>query len=133
MARIRTIKPEAFTSRETSAMSDAVFRTFVGLFCYVDDKGRGEDDADLIKADIAPRVKAKTPRVIENHLDLLAKGPDAPLCRYEVDGVPYLHLVNFKKHQRINRPTPSKIPACPRCEPDQLFQEGSLSRARTTQ
>ncbi len=121
MARIRTIKPEAFTSRETSAMTDAVFRTFTGLFCYVDDKGRGEDDADLIVAAVAPRIKTKTARVIAGHLAELARGDDAPLCRYEVDGVPYLHLVNFLKHQRINRPTPSKLPGCPKHDPEHLF------------
>lgn len=121
MARIRTVKPEAFTSRETSAMSDAVFRTFLGLFVYVDDKGRGEDDAELIKADVAPRVKGRTARVVAGHLAELASGEDAPLCRYEVDSVPYLHLVNFLKHQRINRPTPSRLPPCPLHEPDRLW------------
>lgn len=124
MARIRTIKPELFTSRTVSTYSDALFRTFTGLFCYVDDKGRGEDDADLIKAEIAPRIKAKTPALIARHLTELARGDDAPLCRYEVDGVPYLHLVNFvqgAKHQRINRPTPSKIPGCPKHDPEHLF------------
>ena len=124
MARIRTIKPELFTSRTVSTYSDALFRTFTGLFCYVDDAGRGEDDAELIKADIAPRIKAKTPRLIATHLDALAAGDDPPLCRYTVDGVPYLHLVNFvhgPKHQRINRPTKSNLPPCPLHEPERLF------------
>lgn len=124
MARIRTIKPELFTSRTVSTYSDALFRTFTGLFCYVDDQGRGEDDADLIKADVAPRIKRKTPRLIEEHLTELAAGTDPPLCRYEVNGVRYLHLVNFvdgTKHQRINRPTKSKMPPCPTHEPEGLF------------
>ena len=124
MARIRTIKPELFSSRTVSAYSDAVFRTFTGLFCYVDDQGRGEDDAELIKADIAPRIKAKTPKVIAGHLDVLSAGEDPPVCRYEVAGVPYFHLPNFvagAKHQRINRPTKSKLPPCPKHEPDGLF------------
>jgi hypothetical protein len=124
MARIRTIKPELFTSRTVSSYSDSLFRTFVGLFCYVDDKGRGEDDCDLIKAEIAPRIKSKTPRLIERHLAELAADADPPLCRYEVDGVRYLHLVNFAGpdgHQRINRPTPSKLPPCPKHEPEGLF------------
>ena len=124
MARIRTIKPQLFTSRTVSTYSDALFRTFVGLFCYVDDKGRGEDDVDLIKADIAPRIKRKTPKLIAEHLEYLAGVEDPPLCRYEVDGVRYLHLVNFvdgSKHQRINRPTKSILPPCPLHEPDGLF------------
>jgi hypothetical protein len=121
MARIRTMKPALFTSRNVSRYSDALFRTFAGLFCYVDDKGRGEDDPDLIKAEIAPRIKRKTPRVIDAHLAELAAESDPPVCRYEVDGVRYLHLVNFNEHQRINRPTPSKLPPCPKHEPEGLF------------
>lgn len=127
MARIRTIKPALFSSRTVSGYSDALFRTFVGLFCYVDDKGRGEDDADLIKSEIAPRIKRKTPQLIERHLAELTADADPPLCRYEVDGVRYLHLLNFVKtdrhdgHQRINRPTKSKIPPCPKHEPEGLF------------
>lgn len=121
MARIRTIKPALFTSRTVSTYSDPLFRTFAGLFCYVDDKGRGEDDSELIKAEVAPRIKKKTPKVIESHLCELAAGNDPPLCRYVVDGVPYLHLVNFLDHQRVNRPTPSRIPPCPLHEPEGLF------------
>lgn len=121
MARIRTIKPALFTSRSVSAYSDALFRTFVGLFCYVDDKGRGEDDCELIKAEIAPRVRGKSPRVIDAHLAELAADADPPVCRYEVAGVRYLHLVNFNDHQRVNRPTPSRIPPCPKHEPEGLF------------
>jgi hypothetical protein len=124
MARIRTIKPELFTSRTVSTYSDALFRTFTGLFCYLDDMGRGEDDADLIKAEIAPRIKAKTPKLIDGHLAQLSASEDAPLCRYQVNGVSYLHLINFvqgAKHQRINRPTKSKLPPCPVHEPDGLW------------
>lgn len=121
MARIRTIKPALFTSRTVSNYSDALFRTFTGLFCYVDDRGRGEDDCDLIKSEIAPRIKKKTPRLIEAHLAELAIGSDPPLCRYEVDGVRYLHLLGFNDHQRVNRPTPSRIPPCPKHEPEGLF------------
>jgi len=121
MARIRTIKPALFTSRTVSAYSDALFRTFTGLLCYVDDKGRGEDDPDLIKANVAPRLKRVTPRVIDAHLAELAAEADPPVCRYDVDGVRYLHLLGFGDHQRINRPTPSRIPPCPKHEPEGLF------------
>jgi hypothetical protein len=31
--------------------------------------------------------------------------------RYEVDGSTYLEIINWLKHQKIDRPSPSKIPA----------------------
>ena len=120
MARIRTMKPALFTSRNTSAYTDAQFRTFAGLIVYCDDKGRGEDDVELIKAEIAPRIK-RSPGQIEAHLCHFASEKDPPLCRYEADGERYLHLLGFLDHQRINRPTKSKIPPCPIHEPEGFF------------
>lgn len=120
MARIRTIKPVLFSGYTASSWPDAVFRTFAGLLCYVDDKGRGEDDADLIKADIAPRVKRITPAKISAHMDLLEACET--LCRYDGDdGRRYFHLVNFGRDQRINRPTKSVIQPCPKHEEEGLF------------
>ena len=113
MARIRTVKPALFTSARVSRYPDAVFRTFVGLFCYADDKGRGEDDTLLIKAEVWPRVRRVSAATIEKHLDIIAAPTDGPLCRYEVDGVKLLHFINWREHQRVNRPTPSRFPPCP--------------------
>lgn len=121
MARIRTIKPALYTSARVSAYPDAVFRTFTGLFCYVDDKGRGEDDVDLIKAEVWPRVKRMSPRKLAEHLTFIAEPTDGPLCRYEVSGLRLLHFINWTEHQRINRPSKSKFPPCPLHEEEGLF------------
>lgn len=114
MARIRTIKPEAFRSRTVKKLSYPTRWTFFGLLVQVDDKGRGIDDIDLIRADIYPlemdEVSAKD---VEMHIEeLCAPGIDM-VCRYSVDGERYLHVINFAKHQRINRPSESHIPCCP--------------------
>jgi len=127
VARIRTVKPSLFTSRSVSTYSDAQFRIFVGLFCYADDKGRGEDDVDLIKAELAPRIKRITTAKIGAYLEHFAdKGSDPdgrpPICRYEVSGLRCFHFTTWT-HQRINRPTPSKLPPCPTHEPEGLFDE----------
>lgn len=121
MARIRTIKPALLTGRTASSWSDAVFRTFTGLLTFVDDRGRGEDDPLLIKAEIAPRITKKTAAVIARHMDELEAGET--LCRYQGDdGHAYFHLVNFLRDQRINRPTASRIQPCPKHEEEGLFQ-----------
>lgn len=120
MARIRTIKPALLTGRTASSWSDAVFRTFAGLLTYVDDKGRGEDDPLLIKAEIAPRIVKKTAAVIAGHMDELEASET--LCRYKgEDGHAYFHLVNFNRDQRINRPTASRLPECPKQHGEGLF------------
>ena len=122
--RIRTIKPEMFRSSTVTSWPVDVRWTFAGLFCYCDDEGRGRDDSFLIKADIWPRDRRVTEAKINDWLALIAAtaGDDgtSPLCRYEVEGVHYLHLTK-PGHQKINRPSKSKIPQCPLHEPDKLF------------
>jgi len=120
--RIRTIKPALFSSRTVSNYPDAVFRTFTGLFCYADDYGRAEDDAELIKAGVWPRIKRITPARITEHLDYITSSEDPPICRYKVDGVPYFHFINWRDHQKVNRPSKALIPQCPIHEPEGLFQ-----------
>ena len=122
MARIRTIKPAAFISDTVDRYAGDMFRTFVGLFCYVDDKGRGRDDVALIRADVWPRVKRVTETTILAHLEAFTV-KDGPICRYTVDGKAYIHFVNWREHQKINRPTPSKFPPCPTHEEVGFFDE----------
>jgi hypothetical protein len=112
VARIRSIKPEAFTSETLAALPVLVRWTFAGLWTFVDDDGRGKANAGLIKAAVWPLDDDVTPATVVAFLDALE---DARLiCRYEVDGKAYLHVVNFAEHQHPNRPVPSKLPACTR-------------------
>ena len=114
MARIRTIKPTMFSSLTVCAWPVEVRWTFAGLFTYLDDKGRALDETRLIKAELYPLDDKMTPRKVEEHLTIIASS--GPLCRYEVAGQRYMHVTSWREHQRINRPTPSRIPPCPQHE-----------------
>lgn len=48
MARIRTIKPEAFSSESLAAVSITAERTFFGLLTQADDHGRFRDQSAVI-------------------------------------------------------------------------------------
>lgn len=110
MARIRTIKPDAFTSDSLSSVPRGTRWTFAGLWTYADDAGRARDDARLVKAALYPIDDATTLEDVAEDLSLLA-GIGA-ICRYIVDGKRYLHMPRWE-HQKINRPTPAKSPPCP--------------------
>lgn len=112
MARMRTLKPEAFTSETLAAVSVHARWTFGGLWCYCDDEGRGRANAGLVKAAVWPLDEDITVKHVEQFLDELEAA--RLLCRYEVDGKGYLHVVNFGEHQHPNRPVESKLPACTR-------------------
>lgn len=110
MPRMRTLKPETFSS-ETLSLAPVVARwTFAGLWTYADDEGRGKADPRLIKAAIWPLDDDVTSTDVAEHLDILEKL--GLLCHYECAGRRYLHVVNFHEHQRPNRPVPSKLPEC---------------------
>jgi hypothetical protein len=120
MARIRSIKPEVRKSRTVTSWPREVRLAWIYLWGFLDDEGRGEDDLSLVKAECFPRDRDVTERKLNDWLWMIAtKSPAddvAPLCRYTVDGVDYLHATKWRDHQRINRPGISRVPHCPEHE-----------------
>lgn len=108
MARIRTIKPEFFTSLTIADLTPEQRLTFIGLWTHVDDAGRCVDDPRLIKAAIWP-LDDRTAADIE--IDLKALTESSLITRYTLNRKRYLAVTNWDEHQRINRPTESKLPA----------------------
>ncbi|MEU9606314.1 hypothetical protein [Streptomyces sp. NPDC048057] len=112
MARIRTIKPEAFVSESLAVVSLTAERTFLGLLTQADDQGRHRDHAAIIAGQLWALRPEHTPSDVETDLAQLA---DAGLiCRYKApDHKRYLHVVTWHQHQKINRPSKSRLPGCP--------------------
>ncbi|MET8767682.1 hypothetical protein [Streptomyces sp. NPDC004658] len=112
MARIRTIKPEAFVSESLAAVTLTAERTFFGLLTQADDQGRHRDHAAIIAGQLWVLRPEHTPADVEKDLAQLA---DAGLiCRYTgPDDKRYLHVVTWHQHQKINRPSKSRLPTCP--------------------
>ncbi|WP_030957820.1 hypothetical protein [Streptomyces sp. NRRL S-378] len=112
MARIRTIKPEAFSSESLAAVSVTAERTFFGLLTQADDHGRFRDQTAVIAGLLWSLRPDHGPVEVEDDLNQLAMAD--LICRYEgEDGKRYLHIVTFARHQKINRPSGVRHPACP--------------------
>lgn len=114
MARIRTIKPDAFLSESLCSIPRETRWTFAGLWTYADDDGRARDDVRLIKAALYPLDDSVSLADMEDDVALLTE--IGGVCRYLVDGRRYLHMPKWHEHQKINRPTKSKLPPCPEHE-----------------
>lgn len=116
MARIRTIKPGFWTDEKLSQMPALVRMTFLGLIsAMADDAGRCKGDVRLVKAAVWPLDDEMTSAVVAEHL---AKIADAGRIQvYVVDGARYIQIVNWKKHQRIDKPRPSELPEPPEPSP----------------
>ncbi|MFJ1821550.1 hypothetical protein [Streptomyces sp. NPDC088139] len=113
MARIRTIKPEAFISESLAAVSVHAERTFFGLLTQADDHGRFRDQSAVIAGALWSLRPEHGPLEVEDDLTQLDSA--GLICRYEGDdGKRYLHIVTWARHQKINRPSGSRCPACPR-------------------
>lgn len=111
MRRARTVKPEFFTSEDVLALPIPARLTFVGLLLYVDDFGNGSAHPGLVRADVYPLDDDMTVEVVEDHLLLLADR--GMVTFYEVAGRQLLRITNWEKHQRVDRPSRSNIPADP--------------------
>ncbi|MEU6285189.1 hypothetical protein [Streptomyces sp. NPDC047028] len=122
MARIRTIKPEAFFSESLAEVSVEAERTFFGLLTQADDHGRHRDNAAIIAGLLWPLRAEHTSVHVEDDLQQLANA--GLLCRYTgCDGRRYLHVVTWSEHQKIDKASQSRLPSCPqhqaadRCAP----------------
>ncbi|MEW2474635.1 hypothetical protein AB0875_12670 [Micromonospora gifhornensis] len=113
MARIRTIKPEFFTSLTVASLPIEARLTFIGLWTHCDDEGRCVDDARLIKAAVWPLDDRLSTDV---ELDLKRLSESSLILRYRVGERSYLTVRGWSEHQRINRPTKSKLPPPPKDE-----------------
>lgn len=111
MARIRTIKPEAFTSESLSEVSVEAERSFFGLLTQADDRGRHRDNAAVIAGQLWPLRPEHTAVHVEGDLEQLHRA--GLLCRYAgCDGKRYLHIPTWDHHQKINKPSESRLPIC---------------------
>ena len=106
MARIRTIKPEFFTSEDIVGMTPLARLFYVSLWCESDREGRLEWKPGTFKMRYLPGDECS---VQELAAELIDKGL---IVLYEVGGKQYAEIPTFTEHQVINnRETPSTIPA----------------------
>ena len=106
MSRIRTIKPEFFTSEDIFGMTPLARLFYVSLWCESDREGRFEWKPGTFKARYLPADNCDINELAD---ELIAKGL---IVIYEVDGKKYAEIPTFTEHQVINnRESPSKIPA----------------------
>lgn len=131
--RIRSIRPEFWSSEDVAALDWDTRLVFIGLWSYVDDNGVGRDVERLIVADLFPLDDdlSESSRKVHGALKLLSDG--GLITRYTVKGKPYLHVTTFADHQVINRPSKGRypLPTCEDAEPVSTLTEDSVSPQQT--
>jgi hypothetical protein len=107
MARIRTVKPEFWSDEKLAECSLEARLLFIGTWNFADDEGRMEYSPKRLKMQVFPGDNIDVASLVEE----LAK--HALVIAYRVEKRDYLAIPNFKKHQRVDHPKPSTIPAPP--------------------
>lgn len=115
--RIRTIKPEWLEDEKLAAASDEARVLSVALILMSDDHGRGRASIATIAAETwryalerndgadAPEVLARASRALRELVEVGFVG------LYEVKGQRYFEVINWKKHQKVDKPSAPRVPA----------------------
>lgn len=108
--RIRSIKPEFYSSQTLARLDRSARFTFVGLWAYVDDNGVGVDDPRLIAAALCPLDDDPVAAREEIAADLDALAAVGVIARYQIDGRQLLFVVSWDEHQKIGHPRKPRFP-----------------------
>lgn len=107
MARIRTIKPEFPQSESMGRVSREARLCFILLWTICDDSGRTRASSRMLASLLYPYDEDAGKR-IDGWLGELET--ENCIVRYEVEGNTYLEIRNWLNHQRIDKPSASKLP-----------------------
>ena len=123
MARKRMIDPEFWSDEEIGGWSFQARLFYIGLWNFADDEGRFKAHPKLLKSQIFPYDE----RI---NIESLKKEVSCKIQWYESNNQIYGYLLNFLKHQRIERPSLSKLPIPPQFtesspNPHRILGEGS--------
>jgi hypothetical protein len=108
MARIRTIKPSIWGDAKFAGLSRDARLLAVGLISLADDAGRFIATPVAIGGSVFPHDGLPS-ATVRRWRDEIARTGLIQL--YQVDGHDYGRFPNWKRHQKINRPSPSVLPA----------------------
>lgn len=108
MARIRTIKPEFFTSEDIVSLSPLARLFYVSLWCEADREGRFEWKPRTLKMRYLPADNCDIDTLGQELID------SGLVNLYEANGRTYAHIPGFTRHQVINnREQDSDLPPPP--------------------
>ena len=119
MSRIRSIKPEFWTSEQVMCCSPITRLLFIGLWNFADDYGIHPASCMRLKAEVFP-VDNFSMNDIQCCIDELIK--HRLIQVYDVHNASYWIITGWQKHQKIDKPTHR--------HPLPLFDESSPSTPR---
>lgn len=124
MARIRTIKPEFWQDEDLAGVSETACLLAIGLLNHADDEGYFKANPALVRAAVFPlrepsvSVQCALTELSDIRFIVLFQGSD---------GKAYGLVRRFAEHQKVNRPSPSKIKELLPISEDSVIPHGALT------
>jgi hypothetical protein len=114
MARKRMIDPRIWQSEQIAMLTRDQRLLFIGIVSNADDEGRIKGSPLFLKLTIFPGDMDISLDDVRRWRDAIANARDgngqAPIRVYSVNGIEYIDLPNWRKYQRIDKPSASDIP-----------------------
>ena len=129
MPRIRSIKPDFWDDEKLAKMSLQANLLFIGMWNFADDNGVIRASAGWIKAQIFPHRGQIRVNAVQKWLSECKQ--HTLVIPFEFNNEAYLLIKNFHRHQRIDRPQPSKVPLSTLQKILDEFDESSTSDRRS--
>jgi hypothetical protein len=105
VARIRTVKPEFWVDEKVVELGPWARLLFIGLWNFADDQGYIDYAPKRIKMQVFPGDTTDVVPLID---ELLSQGV---LRAYRSSIGPVLHVVNWRRHQRVDHPAKARFDA----------------------
>ncbi len=122
--RIRSIKPEFWESESLGRVSREARLLFIGLFSCCDDVGRARASSRLLASRLFPYDDDAFKKIPAWMSELQREGC---IRIYQVDGESYLDIPKWLNHQKIDKPSASKLPPFETIREDSRgFEKNSL-------
>lgn len=122
--RIRSIKPEFWESESLGRVSREARLLFIGLFSCCDDVGRARASSRLLASRLYPYDDDAFKKLPGWISELEKQGC---IRLYQVDGEAYLDIPKWQNHQKIDKPSASKLPSFDAIREDSRgFEKNSL-------
>lgn len=124
MARIRTIKPQFWEDEKVARLSPQARLLFLGTWNFADDAGIIKWHPQYIRSRIFPYDDLPLDEIQNLQTEVVQSGF---LSIYSFNDEDYAVVLNFRKHQQINRPQKSTFPLPPDEIIKHLEQQSGMS------
>lgn len=103
MARIRTIKPEFWTSEQVMEITPLARLAFIAMWNFADDRGVHPASHKTLRAEAFAGDDNITADTVAGLVGEMQR--EKLVAEFEIDGKHYWHVTGWSRHQKIDKPT----------------------------